>query len=321
MITPKNKKKHHAPLNIVLSASIIASSVILASCGDNVSVLDIREEFIKEQQIEQDVQQKQEQLQQRYLDTTQSISERTSEAVKTGAAEFSETTRTYAGAAQTYANEKTAQAADIAQDTVDRAKQTSEELTEETKQNAEGAVDKATDLAEDAATDTKDALSDLAGGIGDELTDLKKILLTPTSEFGDPESANAPNDKLNASDNHNISTKNASDPYDGSTSDKALLDKNTCNALLSSVPQYSGNAYVVVNNNMPFFNANEYPPEDFEKYSSYDELGRCQAAIMCTSRAMLNGTERESIGMYKPSGWAQKKYDSIKNEGNPAGYI
>ena len=47
---------------------------------------------------------------------------------------------------------------------------------------------------------------------------------------------------------------------------------------LSSVPAYSGQAYVPVNDNIPFFTDGELTTESFETYSPLDGLGRCGVA-------------------------------------------
>lgn len=49
---------------------------------------------------------------------------------------------------------------------------------------------------------------------------------------------------------------------------------------LDKVPEYSGNAYVTINNNIPFFDSREKKNlEAFEKYSNLDQLNRCGGGI------------------------------------------
>ncbi len=80
---------------------------------------------------------------------------------------------------------------------------------------------------------------------------------------------------------------------------------------LDSVPVYSGDAYVVVNGNMPFFTDDEITDNAFEKYDSLDYLGRCGAATACIGKEIMPTEERQSIGSIKPSGWQISKYDFV----------
>ncbi len=91
-------------------------------------------------------------------------------------------------------------------------------------------------------------------------------------------------------------------------------------AILKSVPEYSGAPYIVVNDNVPFFDGSELTTDAFEIYSDLDSLGRCGVAYANVCREIMPTKERESIGSVKPSGWNQAKYDVLKNDENPAGY-
>ena len=81
----------------------------------------------------------------------------------------------------------------------------------------------------------------------------------------------------------------------------------------SSLPKYSGEAFVVVNNNQPNFNASELTTTGYEKYSSLDNLGRCGAALAsCGKEIMPKPDEkRGSISSIKPTGWIQKSYSGV----------
>lgn len=76
-------------------------------------------------------------------------------------------------------------------------------------------------------------------------------------------------------------------------------------------PEYAGQPYVVINNNVPFFDASDMTGEAFEKYSPLDSLGRCGMAYANVCREMMPTQERGEIGMIKPSGWKQAKYEGI----------
>ena len=80
---------------------------------------------------------------------------------------------------------------------------------------------------------------------------------------------------------------------------------------LTDIPDYSGEIYVEVNNNIPYFNEQDYTTDVFENYSDLDDLGRCGVAYanICKETMPPNGDERGDISSVKPTGWIQKKYN------------
>ena len=82
---------------------------------------------------------------------------------------------------------------------------------------------------------------------------------------------------------------------------------------LNSIPDYQNNPYVVLNNNMPEFEESDYKAESFEIYSDLDSLGRCGVAFACLSIDTMPSSddERESISSIEPSGWINKKYETV----------
>lgn len=82
---------------------------------------------------------------------------------------------------------------------------------------------------------------------------------------------------------------------------------------LSSIPAYSGNAYVTINGNKPSFSSAELTTKGYEKYSPLDSLKRCGVAIASCGKEIMPGAneERGSISSIYPSGWNQAKYDGI----------
>lgn len=80
---------------------------------------------------------------------------------------------------------------------------------------------------------------------------------------------------------------------------------------LSSVPAYSGQAYVPVNDNIPFFADEELTTTSFETYSALDSLGRCGVAYASVGQDLMPTEERGSIGQVKPTGWHTIKYDNV----------
>lgn len=77
------------------------------------------------------------------------------------------------------------------------------------------------------------------------------------------------------------------------------------------IPDYSGDAYVTVNGNTPYFSETDYTTEAFEEYGDLDSLGRCTTAYACIGQELMPTEERGEIGMIKPSGWWQNKYDFV----------
>ena len=80
---------------------------------------------------------------------------------------------------------------------------------------------------------------------------------------------------------------------------------------IENLPEYDGNSYVIVNDNIPYFKEEEYTTNRFEKYSELDSLGRCGVASANISKDLMPTEKRGSIGMIKPSGWHTIKYDHI----------
>lgn len=87
-------------------------------------------------------------------------------------------------------------------------------------------------------------------------------------------------------------------------------DRTSINEL-SDIPEYSGSPYVEINNNVPYFTADESTIDDFEIYSELDSLGRCGVVYACLSKELMPTTERGDIGDIKPSGWNQAKYPDV----------
>lgn len=82
--------------------------------------------------------------------------------------------------------------------------------------------------------------------------------------------------------------------------------------ILSSVPEFTDQPYVVINNNVPFFTDEEKETADaFEYYSNLDDLGRCGVALANVCKELMPTGERGNIGQVKPTGWQTEKYDHV----------
>lgn len=80
---------------------------------------------------------------------------------------------------------------------------------------------------------------------------------------------------------------------------------------LSEIPAYSGDAYIAVNDNIPFFTQQDITTESYEFYSDLDTLGRCGVTTACIGIDLMPTEERGSISSVKPSGWINKQYDIV----------
>lgn len=93
-------------------------------------------------------------------------------------------------------------------------------------------------------------------------------------------------------------------------------DKITTSFDLASIPEYTDQPYVIINNNIPHFTEEDYTLEAFENYSELDKLGRCGVAFanICRKTMPKQGEERGEIGMIKPSGWKTARYDGLVDQ-------
>lgn len=94
------------------------------------------------------------------------------------------------------------------------------------------------------------------------------------------------------------------------TSDK-LADTPSPSYDLKSIPEYSGEPYATIHDNVPFFSEEEFTTDAFETYSELDDLGRCGTAYANICEEIMPTEKRGKIGMIKPSGWHTVKYTGI----------
>lgn len=80
---------------------------------------------------------------------------------------------------------------------------------------------------------------------------------------------------------------------------------------INDIPAYSGDAYIEINGNVPFFTDDELSAESFEYYAELDSLGRCGACVASVGRDIMPTEERGEIGSVKPTGWHTVKYSGI----------
>ena len=84
---------------------------------------------------------------------------------------------------------------------------------------------------------------------------------------------------------------------------------NQSSYILSEIPEFSGEPYVIINDNKPDFETSSLNTEAFEEYSELDSLGRCGVATANIGQEIMHTEKRGDISSVKPSGWKNKEYD------------
>ena len=80
---------------------------------------------------------------------------------------------------------------------------------------------------------------------------------------------------------------------------------------IKEIPEYTGNAYAVINNNVPYFTDNELSTTSYEYYSDLDSMGRCGVCVASVGQDIMPTEDRGEIGSVKPTGWQTIKYPGI----------
>lgn len=85
-------------------------------------------------------------------------------------------------------------------------------------------------------------------------------------------------------------------------------------ATMVDIPEYSGEPYVILQDNQPDFGLEDLTLEPFETYSDLDELGRCGVAYANVCLDIMPTEPRGDIGQIKPTGWQSTKYDCVEGK-------
>ena len=72
---------------------------------------------------------------------------------------------------------------------------------------------------------------------------------------------------------------------------------------VEEIPPFSGEAYIAINGNVPFFVEEELTTVSYEEYAELDDLGRCGVTEACIGIDIMPTEDRGDIGSVKPSGW------------------
>ena len=89
---------------------------------------------------------------------------------------------------------------------------------------------------------------------------------------------------------------------------------NSGNITIDNIPAYSGEDYIILNNNVPNFSESDLTTTSFEEYAPLDNLGRCGVAYSNIGTDIMPTEKRESISSVKPSGWQSVKYDIVEGK-------
>ena len=80
---------------------------------------------------------------------------------------------------------------------------------------------------------------------------------------------------------------------------------------MDTIPAYTGEAFVVIDENQPSFTEEELTTTAYEFYSELDYLGRCGVTEACIGTELMPTEKRGDISKIKPTGWEQESYDFV----------
>lgn len=103
----------------------------------------------------------------------------------------------------------------------------------------------------------------------------------------------------------------ALDRYLASSQQTASENTKVESVSLEEIPEYDGDPYVVVEDNVPEFEEEDMTTQSFEEYSELDDLGRCHEAYANVSLDTMPVEERGNISSVIPSGWENQEYDFV----------
>ena len=83
---------------------------------------------------------------------------------------------------------------------------------------------------------------------------------------------------------------------------------------LEDIPEFSDEAYVVIDDNVPEFDEKDLTKKSFEEYSTLDSLGRCGVAYANIGQDIMPTEKREEIGPVHPSGWHSVRYQCVEGK-------
>ena len=114
-----------------------------------------------------------------------------------------------------------------------------------------------------------------------------------------------------------LSTDNNGQVIENSNDTNSSTQNTTAdssNITIDNIPAYSGDDYIILNNNVPNFSDSDLTTTSFEEYAPLDDLGRCGVAYSNIGTDIMPTEKRESISSVKPSGWQSVKYDIVEGK-------
>lgn len=129
-------------------------------------------------------------------------------------------------------------------------------------------------------------------------------------------------EEQDSSEKQTISYENKSENYYGKWAEEngELQEEHTQittkeeKVTSGEIPEFSGEAFIVLNNNQPEFPTKDMKKDSFESYSPLDSLGRCGAAYAKIGKELMPTEERGAIAKVKPVGWHAVKYDCVEGK-------
>ncbi|HCK87544.1 MAG TPA: hypothetical protein DHW39_01920 [Erysipelotrichaceae bacterium] len=91
--------------------------------------------------------------------------------------------------------------------------------------------------------------------------------------------------------------------------DKTIISDHSFDYI--QVPEYSGDPYIEMNGNVPYFSRRQEAGRSYLSLSEMDALGRCGQAEAVICAAGLPSEKRGSIQNVRPSGWHTVRYDDV----------
>ncbi len=125
----------------------------------------------------------------------------------------------------------------------------------------------------------------------------------PDDKFVSPSTSTTAPDTTEPSSNTTAPSTEDITPSEPS-GDTTVQDPNIITVESLNHTMFNGtDAYIIVNNGIPFFTDEEKVAKSFEKYAELDTLGRCGVTYACVGKDLMPTEERESISSVYPSGW------------------
>lgn len=141
------------------------------------------------------------------------------------------------------------------------------------------------------------------------------------TDLSDPDDGD---DKVAAADKDKDTSKKTDKQTDADSDSESDTENKVT---IDNIPEYSGKAYIVINNNQPEFADDDITTKTYEFYSPLDSKGRCGYVMACLGRETMPAPneERKSITHVYPSGWKTADDKSNNNQYDakvvPGGYI